>query len=295
MSALHVPHRAIRAVLFDAMFTLLQPIGRSRRKMLTAVYRQPDPRGEILLPPSQYTDERIWETLRECRRQLSPLQTFSMYWRFANTEFYRAMFRPDAPENTGLASATWQRYHHAMHYGEQATDRILTDVSRWMVQPSMRQLLQKLGARRVRRVIASNQRQEALLSHLHHHALVGTMQGDLVDAPYTSELLGTNKPYPEFWERILAREGLEPADVIHIGNSPVSDVGACELGIHVILYDLEGELDRVTEGDFSQVALPAEREALLRKYLAEGLVTVVHNVPELRDVLLPILNVERIR
>lgn len=298
MPAFAVEH-CVRAVLKDAMFTIFQPRKGGRRKMLIGVYRQPNPKGPVVLPEDQYSDARIWNTVKKHRMELSPLQAHHAYWRFINMESYRELLSPENPENADLRAATWQKFHHAAKYGEEAHRRILTDVDLWRVEREMCTLLRQIGRIRkddtpIRRIIASNQ-EEAALRHLLQEREVVNLDGkpDLVDSIHTSEALGTNKPFPEFWERILEHEKLQPHEVIHVGNSPVSDVGACELGIHVILYDRERELTGIIRGDFSEVAMPAEHRTKLSRYIHEGLVNVVHSVSELRELLLSRLAVER--
>lgn len=298
MPAFAVEH-CVRAVLKDAMFTIFQPRKGGRRKMLIGVYRQPNPKGPVILPEDQYSDERIWRVFRVARTALSPLQAHHAYWRLINTEGYRDLLNPENPENAGLKAATWQRFHHAAKYGQEAHKRILTDVDLWRVEREMCTLLRQIGRIRqggepIRRIIASNQEEDALRHLLEQREVVYLdRRPDLVDSIYTSEALGTNKPFPEFWQRILERENLSPGEVIHVGNSPVSDVGACELGIRVILYDRERELIGIADGDYSEVAMPPAHRTRLSRYVHEGLVTVVHSVTELRGQLLPRLSVER--
>lgn len=65
--------------------------------------------------------------------------------------------------------------------------------------------------------------------------------GIAVTAAVTSEEARAYKPRPEPFQLALARLGLGPGDVIHIGNSASSDVaGAAALGIDTAFLDRDG-------------------------------------------------------
>lgn len=67
------------------------------------------------------------------------------------------------------------------------------------------------------------------------------LHGLCVAAVVTSEEARAYKPRPEPFQLALARLGLGPNDVIHIGNSASSDVaGAAALGIDTAFLDREG-------------------------------------------------------
>ncbi len=75
-----------------------------------------------------------------------------------------------------------------------------------------------------------------LVSILHAHEV--THHLDFVVA---SAAVGTAKPHPDIFRFALARAKLEPAEVIYVGDSYVSDVlGARGVGITPVLIDREG-------------------------------------------------------
>ena len=73
-------------------------------------------------------------------------------------------------------------------------------------------------------------------------AAVLAFHGISVAEVVTSEEARAYKPRPEPFRLALARLGVNPADVVHIGNSPSTDVaGAAALGIDTAFIDRVGE------------------------------------------------------
>lgn len=65
--------------------------------------------------------------------------------------------------------------------------------------------------------------------------------GIKVDGVVTSEDARAYKPRPEPFQLALQRLGMTPADVIHVGDSPASDIiGANELGIDTAFLQRDG-------------------------------------------------------
>ena len=61
------------------------------------------------------------------------------------------------------------------------------------------------------------------------------------DAVYTSEMLRLYKPHPDFYRRILEKEGFAPQDALFIGDSPRDDVwGPKSVGITAIWLNRRG-------------------------------------------------------
>lgn len=82
--------------------------------------------------------------------------------------------------------------------------------------------------------LVSDVDEDVLRSVLAHHGIT-------VDAVVTSEGARAYKPRPEPFRLALDRLGLGPGDVVHVGDSPVSDVGgAGALGIDTAYLDRHG-------------------------------------------------------
>lgn len=65
-----------------------------------------------------------------------------------------------------------------------------------------------------------------------------------VDAAVSSAVAGAAKPHPVVFERALAVAGCEPAEAVHVGDSPAADVaGARAAGIRAVLLDRAGGLE----------------------------------------------------
>ena len=80
-----------------------------------------------------------------------------------------------------------------------------------------------------------------LVSLLHAHDV--TQHLDFVVA---SAAVGAAKPHPEIFRYALDRAGFEPAEVIYVGDSYISDVlGARAVGISPVLLDRDGDAPTV--------------------------------------------------
>lgn len=65
--------------------------------------------------------------------------------------------------------------------------------------------------------------------------------GDHFDFQFNADGVGTEKPHPLMFERMLAHTGLKPQQVIHIGDNPVADIeGAHNAGVWSIWVNLKG-------------------------------------------------------
>ncbi|WP_250037668.1 HAD family hydrolase [Paractinoplanes maris] len=74
-----------------------------------------------------------------------------------------------------------------------------------------------------------------------HLGAILARHGVAVEQVVTSEDARAYKPRPEPFRMALRRLGLSPADVVHIGDSPVSDLaGAAALGIPAIFVNRDG-------------------------------------------------------
>jgi putative hydrolase of the HAD superfamily len=63
----------------------------------------------------------------------------------------------------------------------------------------------------------------------------------LLDGVMSSAVAGATKPAPELFEAALAIAGAEPAEALHVGDSPDNDVdGALALGMRAVLIERKG-------------------------------------------------------
>jgi len=66
--------------------------------------------------------------------------------------------------------------------------------------------------------------------------------GQHFDFQFNADGVGTEKPHPLMFEKMLQHTGLRPEQVIHIGDNPVADIeGAHNGGVWSIWVNLKGE------------------------------------------------------
>jgi putative hydrolase of the HAD superfamily len=87
--------------------------------------------------------------------------------------------------------------------------------------------------------------------------------GHVFDISVISGIEGVEKPDPEIYRRAVARAGVEPAQCLHVGDSPKMDIEpAAEVGIRGVLLD---RYDRYPEVPYDRVASLTELPELLDK------------------------------
>ena len=214
----------VRLVCFDAMFTTLRPARGTRKSMIAEIYRQI---GGI--DPS-VSDERLGELILEQREKQRSFVNDESYWYTVN----RGVFLALAGERSGRKSAKVCAL--------QVHARITSDPGLYEPDAEVVALIRALRRDGIRVVLASNQERASLAGLLDHHSL-----HQYFEAEYTSEELGTRKPFPEFWNRIMAIERCRPRGVVHVGNSLNSDIGAAQLGIRTLIWDPRGHIKATLE------------------------------------------------
>jgi putative hydrolase of the HAD superfamily len=149
----------------------------------------------------------------------------------------------------------WRTVYQAFgrHFG--ATDcaalaeeiaRAFVDLRTWRLYPDAGDALPALRARGYRLVAVSNW--EAWLEELLEH--LGVL--GYFDAVVSSTRAGVAKPDPRLFRAALDLVGLEPAEVVHVGDSPTHDAApAAAAGIRPVLVDRQ---DRYS--DFPGLRLP---------------------------------------
>lgn len=130
---------------------------------------------------------------------------------------------------------------------ETALDRLgaaFADVDAWRVFDDTRPALQALQQAGATLAVVSNwdsrlPRVLDLLELTPFFAAIGV-----------SALEGVEKPDPAFFERVLARLDAEPAQALHVGDSPFHDHdGASAAGVDCVLIDRDATLD----GDWPKI------------------------------------------
>lgn len=106
----------------------------------------------------------------------------------------------------------------------------------WEVFPEVPEVLSELAERGLRLAVVSNwdHRLPALLDRLG--------LGRFFNVVVYSQEVGAEKPEPLIFERALARLGLSPGAVLHVGDRAMEDVeGALGVGMRALYLDREGE------------------------------------------------------
>jgi putative hydrolase of the HAD superfamily len=72
--------------------------------------------------------------------------------------------------------------------------------------------------------------------------------GSFMDRIYTYRRVGRPKPWPDFWRYVLSDLGMQPSQVVMVGDNYMDDVwGAANVGMHAVWLNL-GSPD-VRKGD----------------------------------------------
>ena len=110
----------------------------------------------------------------------------------------------------------------------------------WQPYPEVLEALRRAHERGLVQGVVSDWGTD-LVPLLHAHEV--TRHLDFVVA---SAAVGTAKPHPDIFRFALARADLQPAEVVYVGDSYVSDVlGARAVGIAPVLLDREGKAPAV--------------------------------------------------
>jgi FMN phosphatase YigB (HAD superfamily) len=214
----------VRLVCLDAMFTILRPNKKRRKKMICDVYRQV---GQL---DEDCTDNMIHELILERRTENRRHKYDEGYWFLVNWEVFIRLKKYRRIARSAEACA------------REVHTRILTDPELYRPDPAVIDLVGRLRQAKIRVVIASNQTRENLVWMLDHFEI-----GGFFEEVYTSDRLKTRKPFADFWERILECEARKAHETVHIGNSLNSDLGAARLSIRTMIWDPEGRIGEILD------------------------------------------------
>ena len=218
----------LRAVLFDVDFTLFRP----GPELGPEGYRRVGERHGLALDPNRYAQARIdsIESLSHARELVHDEEIWVAFTEKivlgmgGNAEGARACAVDMVRE--------WERHENFALYEDALP--VLDELRRHEL---------KIG------LVTNGQRD--LDEFVVHHAL-------RVDAKVGSKAHGRIKPHPSIFVAALAGLGVEPAEVVMVGDSYEDDIlGARALGIRAILLDRDGlRLDEEERID-TLLALPA--------------------------------------
>ncbi len=128
---------------------------------------------------------------------------------------------------------------------EVSVEQLLGSV-RFRPYPDAEPALRDLGSRKVRRIVVSNW-DISLQTVLERCGLASELDGVV-----SSASAGARKPDPAIFERALALAGCQPAEALHVGDTPEEDLdGARAAGIEALLIDRDASSG---EGRISSLA-----------------------------------------
>lgn len=135
----------------------------------------------------------------------------------------------DLMEGTLTPQAFWRRFSERT--GRAAPDDLFSRFFQPVRTPGMVPLIERLKQRH--RVVCGT---NTIAPHYEHHQQCGDYAS--FDAVYASHIMGIAKPRPEFYEYILAAEGMPASRAIFIDDRQENVDAARELGIHAIRFSV---------------------------------------------------------
>lgn len=223
--------RRIRAVLFDAVGTLLTP-----RESVGETYARYARAHGVELPAGRL-NEAFERVLRAAETNLHPGRTPEQsaeleraWWRERVRESFRA-----TDQDVLLGSRAFERCFDELwqHY---------SGAEGFAAAPGARRMLGALSARGLRLAVLSNfdQRLPGLLRALH--------LDDCFEAVILPAQAGAAKPDPRIFEFGLARLGVSAAEALYVGDHPVTDVRAARaVGMPALNVDTLESLEHLPD------------------------------------------------
>ena len=69
-----------------------------------------------------------------------------------------------------------------------------------------------------------------------------TDAAEYFDFAFLAEDIGASKPHPDMFHAALERAGVEPEQIVHVGDNPEHDIqGARAVGMHTVWMNSQGE------------------------------------------------------
>ncbi len=215
--------RPIRGVLFDAGNTLLRVRGSVGR-----VYAEVARRHGVAVDEEALEEQfrRAFQSRKEgflhgVARPHSP-ERERAWWR----ALVRDVF--GAAGSLGAFGDRFEAFFDELY-------RTFEGPGRWRVFPDVFPCLDGLAARGVPAAVVSNWDSRL------HPVLAGLGLAERFRFVLTSAEFGAEKPHPAIFREGAARLGLEPAEVLHVGDLVRDDwLGALGAGLQAVLVDREG-------------------------------------------------------
>jgi putative hydrolase of the HAD superfamily len=224
----------VRAVFFDAGATLLHP-----DPPVEQVYAR-----EFAADGARFSPERLSEALAGAWERVRQRAAGDRYGGVSGEPAFWRGFLGDvrgALDGGAVSAAAFERL--ATHFRDPAS---------WAVYPDVAPALDGLARAGLRLAIVSNwdSHLPSLLSDL---GLSPRFEAVLVSA-----LEQTGKPEPEIFHRACRRLGVEPAQAVHVGDSPREDyAGARAAGLGALLLDRAGRHEGAADRIGSLAELPS--------------------------------------
>ena len=171
--------------------------------------------------------------------------------------------RPGAIDSYDHASlwefkkSVWQRHPHLLHHVSQMRIQMLYELQ---IAAGYSEQQSHSGARDAFAVFLRERHQvvlyeEALevLQHLAQHYTLGALTngnadiyktdaGEYFDFAFLAEDIGASKPQPDMFHAALERAGVEPRQIVHVGDNPEHDIqGARSVGMYTVWMNSQGE------------------------------------------------------
>ena len=153
--------------------------------------------------------------------------------------------------------SVWQRHPHLLHHVSQMRIQMLYELQ---IAAGYSEQQAHSGARDAFAVFLRERHQvvlyeEALevLQHLAQHYTLGALTngnadiyktdaGEYFDFAFLAEDIGASKPQPDMFHAALERAGVEPRQIVHVGDNPEHDIqGARSVGMYTVWMNSQGE------------------------------------------------------
>lgn len=145
----------------------------------------------------------------------------------------------------------------------------------FVLSPHVFKMLERLQSAGIKMCLGSNQEPDYADRHLARHGLDRFFPEDL---RFTSGSIDQQKPSKAFIDTVADRLGVEISQILHIGNSPGSDVPLVKHGCQVIMFDHDAHYHAVVESKEFRRKFSAEMEG--RELL------IIHSAREVADTIL---------
>ena len=174
-----------------------------------------------------------------------------------------SLHRPGAMDSYDHASlwefkkSVWQRHPHLLHHVSQMRIQMLYELQ---IAAGYSEQQAHSGAREAFDVFLRERHQvvlyeEALevLQQLAQRYTLGALTngnadiyktdaGEYFDFAFLAEDIGASKPQPDMFHAALERAGVEPRQIVHVGDNPEHDIqGARSVGMYTVWMNSQGE------------------------------------------------------